>query len=116
MRCDKLHTQLVSLILPNSVDFITKHSTYNNEHTCAYTWFFIQKVKNKWWKCPTIKNIDYEEWLPVSKHKLPNEQVEYFDIGGLLMPMNEQKKSIFQWKVLEPQPQVFRTSCLVIRY
>jgi len=82
----------------------------------AYAWFSIRKVKNRWWKCATFKNIDYEKWLPISTHKQPNEHVEYFDIGGLLMPMSEQKKSIFKWKVLEPQPQVLKTSCLVIKY
>jgi hypothetical protein len=41
--------------------------------------------------CPTIQNIDYEKWLPISKRKQPNAQVEYFDIGELLMPINEQK-------------------------
>jgi hypothetical protein len=41
-------------------------------------------VKNRWWKCSTLKNIDFKEQLPIAKHKKANEWVvDYFVIGEI---------------------------------
>jgi hypothetical protein len=33
-------------------------------------------MKNKWWKCSTIKNVDYKKQWPIAKYE--DEWVEYF--------------------------------------
>jgi len=46
----------------------------------------LEEVKNRWWKCSTIKNVDYKKPLPIGKYK--DEWVEYFgtrDFGALFI-------------------------------
>jgi hypothetical protein len=38
-------------------------------NTYAHTQFAFQKLKSKWWKFLRIKNIDYEEVLPLPNTK-----------------------------------------------
>ncbi len=85
-----------------------QHLTHVHRHNLP-----LKEVKNRWWKCSTIKNVHYNKWLPITKYK--DEWVEYVGSREFKSPFHQHKNPSLNEKFKSPTIS-FKTCHLVIRY